>query len=85
MPGTLPLLVYMTDTTSCLCVSPGVLPFANVLSIPAINSFCFRRFVGAGASVVSKTPFLRYLSMFGMIDVSARTIAKVQESSVASS
>ena len=54
----------------------GVLPFANVLSIPAINTFACRHFVGAGASVVEKTPFLRYMSLFGMIDVSARSITK---------
>ena len=54
----------------------GVLPFANVLSIPAINTFVFRHFVGAGASVVPRTPFLRYMSAFGLIDASAKTIAK---------
>ena len=54
----------------------GVLPFANVLSIPAINTFSFRHFVGAGASVVPKTPFLRYMSCFGFIDVSSKTIAR---------
>ena len=54
----------------------GVLPFANVLSIPAINTFSFRHFVGAGASVVPKTPFLRYMTLFGFIDVSAKSIAK---------
>ena len=47
----------------------GVLPFANVLSIPAINTFAFRHFVGAAASVVKSTPFLRYMGMFGIIDV----------------
>ena len=52
-----------------------MLPFANVLSIPAINTFNFRHFVGAGASVVPKTPFLRYMAMFGFIDVSAKSIA----------
>jgi 2-acylglycerol O-acyltransferase 2 len=54
----------------------GVLPFANVLSIPAINTFVFRHFVGAGASVVPRTPFLRYMSAFGLIDASAKSIAK---------
>jgi len=57
----------------------GVLPFANVLSIPAINTFSFRHFVGAGASVVPRTPFLRYMSAFGFIDVSAKTIARALE------
>ena len=28
----------------------GVLPFANVLSIPAINTFSFRHFVGVSSS-----------------------------------
>ena len=54
----------------------GVLPFANVLSIPAINTFSFRHFVGAGASVVARTPCLRYMTMFGFIDVSAKSIAR---------
>lgn len=54
----------------------GVLPFANVLSIPAINTFSFCKFVGAGASVVAHTPFLRYMALFGMIDVSAKSIAR---------
>ena len=54
----------------------GVLPFANVLSIPAINTFSFRHFVGAGASVVPRTPFLRYMSCFGFVDVSGSTISR---------
>ena len=57
----------------------GVLPFANVLSIPAINTFGFRHFTGAGASVVPRTPFLRYMTQFGFIDVSGKTIAKALE------
>ena len=57
----------------------GVLPFANVLSIPAINTFSFRHFTGAGASVVPRTPFLRYMTLFGFIDVSARSITKALE------
>ena len=52
----------------------GVLPLANLLSIAAINSFCSRRFVGATASVVSRTPFLRYMTLFGCIDISAPSI-----------
>jgi len=52
------------------------LPFANVLSIPAINTFAFRHFVGAGASVVPKTPFLRYMALLGVIDVSAASITR---------
>jgi len=57
----------------------GVLPFANVLSIPAINTFSFRHFVGAGASVVPRTPFLRYMTAFGVINVSGTTITKALE------
>ena len=57
----------------------GVLPFANVLSIPAINTFGFRHFTGAGATVVPRTPFLRYMTLFGFIDVSAKSIAKALE------
>lgn len=54
----------------------GVLPFANVLSIPAINTFIGRKFVGAAASVVSSVPGLRYMGLYGLVDVSARSIAK---------
>ena len=57
----------------------GVLPFANVLSIPAINTFSFRHFVGSGASVVPKTPFLRYMTAFGVINVSGKTITRALE------
>lgn len=57
----------------------GVLPFANVLSIPAINTFSFRHFVGAGASVVPRTPFLRYMTAYGFIDVSGKTITAALE------
>ena len=53
----------------------GVLPFANILSIPAINQFTFRPFVGAPASVVFNTPFLRYITCFGCCDVSAKGIS----------
>lgn len=53
-----------------------MLPFANILSIPAINTFAFRRFVGAGASVVPRVPGLRYMTLYGFIDVSGRSIAK---------
>jgi 2-acylglycerol O-acyltransferase 2 len=54
----------------------GVLPFANLLSIPAINQFAFRPFVGAPASVVFHTPFLRYITCFGCCDVGARSISE---------
>eukprot|EP00308_Calcidiscus_leptoporus_P022171 CAMPEP_0119365672 /NCGR_PEP_ID=MMETSP1334-20130426/12588_1 /TAXON_ID=127549 /ORGANISM="Calcidiscus leptoporus, Strain RCC1130" /LENGTH=354 /DNA_ID=CAMNT_0007381705 /DNA_START=132 /DNA_END=1196 /DNA_ORIENTATION=+ len=54
----------------------GVLPLANLLSIPAINSFGFVHFVGAPASVVFHTPFLRYMTMLGCVDVSGASMAK---------
>lgn len=54
----------------------GVLPLANLLSIPGINSFCFRPFVGAPASVVFHTPFLRYMTLFGAVDVGGKSMAK---------
>ena len=53
----------------------GVVPIANVLSIPAMNSFA-RPLVGGVASVSEYTPFLRYLCLFGTCDVSAASIAK---------
>ena len=44
----------------------GVLPFANLLGMLGINSFSFvGTFVGAPASVVYRTPFLRYLTLLG--------------------
>ena len=49
--------------------------FANVLSIPAINTFACRHFVGAGASVVEKTPFLRYMSLFVENHILSRKIS----------
>ena len=54
----------------------GVLPFANLLSIPAINTFGYRHFLGGGASVVAHTPFLRYMTWYGFIEVSAKSITK---------
>mmetsp|Transcript_20267 Transcript_20267/g.47328 ORF Transcript_20267/g.47328 Transcript_20267/m.47328 type:complete len:359 (+) Transcript_20267:125-1201(+) len=54
----------------------GVLPLANILSISAVTTFTFRKFVGAGASVVGYTPFLRYMTMYGFTDVSSKSIAK---------
>jgi 2-acylglycerol O-acyltransferase 2 len=53
----------------------GVLPFANILSIPAINTFT-RPFVGAPASVVFRTPFLRYMTLFGCVPVDGKSISK---------
>ena len=54
----------------------GVLPLANILSISAINNFCSVWFVGAAASVVWHTPFLRYMLLYGVVDVSGKSIAK---------
>mmetsp|Transcript_8536 Transcript_8536/g.21806 ORF Transcript_8536/g.21806 Transcript_8536/m.21806 type:complete len:261 (-) Transcript_8536:270-1052(-) len=54
----------------------GVLPIANVLSIPAINTFGFRHFKGAPASVVFNTPFLRYLTLFECVSVDGKSITK---------
>jgi 2-acylglycerol O-acyltransferase 2 len=53
----------------------GVLPIANVLSIPAVNSFACLRFVGAAASVVRHTPWLRYITLLGTCDVSGKAMA----------
>lgn len=54
----------------------GVLPLANVLSIPAINSFGFCHFVGAPASVVFHTPFLRYLALYDCVSVGRKSLTK---------
>lgn len=55
----------------------GVIPLANFLCMPGINTFTPECFVGAGASVVLYTPGLRYLSIFGdLYDVSAKTLIK---------
>ncbi len=55
----------------------GVMPFANVLSMPAINTFVPRKFSGSPASIVFHTPFLRYLTLAGRcIDVSGKSIEK---------
>jgi len=53
----------------------GVLPLANFLCMPSINTFFPLRFVGGAASVVSYTPGLRYLAAFGgAVDVSAKSL-----------
>lgn len=55
----------------------GVLPVANVLSMPAINAFTPNRFIGASASVVLRTPFLRYMTCLGgACDVSSETLRR---------
>ena len=60
----------------------GVLPLANMLSVSAINSFLGRHFVGAPASVVFRTPFLRYLTLLGCVDVAAKSIARATSAGV---
>mmetsp|Transcript_18515 Transcript_18515/g.45284 ORF Transcript_18515/g.45284 Transcript_18515/m.45284 type:complete len:237 (+) Transcript_18515:3-713(+) len=57
-------------------VPHGVIPIANFLSMPAINEFLNVDFVGAPASVVFHTPFLRYLTIYGAVDVSAKSLKK---------
>lgn len=52
----------------------GVLPFANILAIPAVNMFGFKKFTGAPADALFNTPFLRYLSTFGCVRVDAKSI-----------
>ena len=59
-------------------VPHGVLPFANILSMLGVNSFSFcGNFVGAPASVVFQTPFLRYLTLLGpTCDVGAKGMVR---------
>lgn len=54
----------------------GVLPFANLLSIAAINNFLGCPFVGAAASVVFHTPMLRYMTLYGVVPVDRHSIEK---------
>jgi len=55
----------------------GVLPLANILSMPAINAFSRVRFLGGAASIVLHTPFLRYMAAFGgAIDVSRASLMR---------
>jgi len=53
----------------------SVMPFGSVLSIPGINTFVFRKFKGGTASILSRIPMLRYLYMWGTIDVSGKSLA----------
>lgn len=53
-----------------------MLPFANIVSIPALNVFTGRPFVGASASVVFATPFLRYFSILGCTSVGKKDLTK---------
>mmetsp|Transcript_7354 Transcript_7354/g.14283 ORF Transcript_7354/g.14283 Transcript_7354/m.14283 type:complete len:360 (-) Transcript_7354:118-1197(-) len=54
----------------------GVMPFSNLLSIPAINTFTFRKFKGAAASALFRTPMLRYFTALGCTSVSAGDITE---------
>lgn len=54
----------------------GVLPFANLLSIPAINTFLGCPFVGGAANVVFNTPMLRYMTLYGVVPVDRHSIEK---------
>jgi len=58
----------------------GVVPFANVLSVPAINTVVGRKFVGGTATSVHNTPFLRFMCMYGMTDVKPDNLARQLES-----
>jgi hypothetical protein len=59
-------------------VPHGAMPFANVLSVPAVNSFLYgdAEFLGAPASVVFRTPFLRYLTVFKSCTVDGPTLTR---------
>jgi hypothetical protein len=52
----------------------GVFPLGALLSIPAFNEFLGVPFRGGMASVVSKTPGLRYISDIGAIDVGKKSV-----------
>jgi len=49
----------------------GALPIANLLCMPSIN-LATRPFVGAPASIVFHTPFLRYIFFLGSCEVSSK-------------
>jgi hypothetical protein len=51
------------------------MPFGSVLSIPAINTFIFRKFKGGTASVLARVPMLRYLYLWGTIDVAGKSLS----------
>ena len=55
------------------------MPFANVLSIPGINSVPGINFVGAPATVVMHTPFLRYFTIFPSVPVSGESLQKATD------
>uniref|UniRef100_A0A7S1ZEZ1 Acyltransferase n=1 Tax=Ditylum brightwellii TaxID=49249 RepID=A0A7S1ZEZ1_9STRA len=54
----------------------GVLPIANLLSIPGTNVLGCMKFVGAPASIVFRTPFLRYMTLYPSIHVDRASIIK---------
>lgn len=60
----------------------GVLPFSNVLSIPGINAVPGIKFVGAPATVVLHTPFLRYLTIFPSVPVGGPSIKKATDAGI---
>jgi hypothetical protein len=53
----------------------SVMPFGSVLSIPGINTFVFRKFKGGTASVLRRVPLLRYLYLWGTIDVAGKSLS----------
>jgi 2-acylglycerol O-acyltransferase 2 len=53
----------------------SVMPFGSVLSIPGINTFVFRKFKGGTASVLGRVPLLRYLYLWGTIDVAGKSLS----------
>lgn len=65
------------ESPAFLTLNPphGVLPFGGLCGIPTINH-CSRHnaFVGTAASIVFRTPFLRYVSLWGTIQVSKSSI-----------
>lgn len=70
----------------CICSCPphGVFPIAGLLAIPTINYLARpNKFVGSAASIVFYTPFLRYTTVFGTIEVSRQTVVQSVESGLA--
>ena len=70
----------MTATKNKIASCAVYLAVFILLGLPTIH-YTFtaphlRHFVGAGASVVKVTPFLRYMTAFGFIDVSKQSITK---------
>lgn len=57
----------------------GVLPIANVLSMPAINAIMGTKFIGAAATAIFNAPVIRYLTLLGCTEVSGKAMAKAIE------